>query len=74
MPSLSGDVHMGKPTLDVEQISRRELALELFYSLCGSLSEESTSGLQALGLLVYNEYTYYYHQKHLLIPAIVKYW
>ena len=27
-----------------------------------------------MGLLVYHSPTYYYHQKHLLIPAIVKYW
>ena len=27
-----------------------------------------------MGLLGYNEVTYYYHQRHLLFPSIVKYW
>ena len=27
-----------------------------------------------LGLMVYHEPAYYYHQKHLLFPAIYKYW
>lgn len=27
-----------------------------------------------MGLLCYNEATYYYHQRHLLVPTIVKFW
>lgn len=27
-----------------------------------------------MGLMVYHPTTYYYHQKHILIPSIVKYW
>ncbi|XP_078384210.1 uncharacterized protein LOC144666703 [Oculina patagonica] len=27
-----------------------------------------------MGLLCYNEATYYYHQRHLLLPSIVKFW
>ena len=27
-----------------------------------------------MGLLGYNEVTYYYHQRHLLIPSIILYW
>ena len=27
-----------------------------------------------MNLLAYNECTYYYHQKHILIPSIVKFW
>ena len=27
-----------------------------------------------MGLLGYNEVTYYYHQKHFLFPSIVSYW
>lgn len=27
-----------------------------------------------MGLLCYNECTYYYHQRHLLFPSIVKFW
>lgn len=30
--------------------------------------------LKHINILVYNESTYYYHQKHLLIPAIVTFW
>lgn len=30
--------------------------------------------LQHINILVYNQSTYYYHQKHLLIPAIVTFW
>ena len=27
-----------------------------------------------MGMLIYSEPTYYYHQRHLLIPAIVSFW
>ena len=27
-----------------------------------------------MGVLVYNEPTYYYHQRHLLIPTVVSFW
>lgn len=27
-----------------------------------------------MGVLVYNEPTYYYHQRHLLIPTIISFW
>ncbi|XP_022809949.1 uncharacterized protein LOC111346967 isoform X2 [Stylophora pistillata] len=27
-----------------------------------------------MGLLVYHEPTYYYHQRHLLIPSVVAFW
>lgn len=30
--------------------------------------------LQHMNVLIYNQSTYYYHQKHLLIPAIMCYW
>ncbi|KXJ09634.1 hypothetical protein AC249_AIPGENE2225 [Exaiptasia diaphana] len=30
--------------------------------------------LRHINVLVYNECTYYYHQKHILIPKIVKFW
>ena len=30
--------------------------------------------LQNMGVLVYHYPTYFYHQRHLLVPAIVKYW
>jgi solute carrier family 8 (sodium/calcium exchanger) len=30
--------------------------------------------LKHINILVYNESTYYYHQKHLLIPTIVTFW
>ena len=29
---------------------------------------------QHMGILVYHYPTYYYHQRHLLVPSIVKYW
>jgi len=27
-----------------------------------------------MGVLVYNEPTYYYHQRHLLIPTVISFW
>ena len=27
-----------------------------------------------MGILVYNEPTYYYHQRHLLIPTVISFW
>lgn len=30
--------------------------------------------LKHINILVYNESTYYYHQKHLLIPTVVTFW
>lgn len=30
--------------------------------------------LSHINVLIYNETTYYYHQKYLLIPAFVKFW
>lgn len=30
--------------------------------------------LSHINVLIYNETTYYYHQKYLLIPAVVKFW
>ena len=30
--------------------------------------------LRHMGILVYNEPTYYYHQRHLLIPTVISFW
>lgn len=29
---------------------------------------------KSMGLLAYHESTFYYHQRHLLIPTVVKFW
>jgi len=43
--------------------------------LCaGSSVKKVLLVFQHMNLLVYHEATYYYHQRHLLIPAIVKFW
>ena len=46
-----------------------------FAILCAGASvKKMLQVLRYMNVLIYNESTYYYHQKHLLIPTIVTYW
>ena len=46
-----------------------------FAVLCpGASIKKVLTVLQHMGVLVYNEPTYYYHQRHLLIPTVVSFW
>ena len=46
-----------------------------FVILCAGASVKKVlTVFRHMGILVYNEPTYYYHQRHLLIPAIISFW
>ena len=46
-----------------------------FAVLCAGASiKKVLTVFQHMGVLVYNEPTYYYHQRHLLIPTVVSFW
>lgn len=46
-----------------------------FAVLCAGASiKKVLMVFQHMGVLVYNEPTYYYHQRHLLIPTVVSFW
>ncbi|KAK3739212.1 hypothetical protein QZH41_018866 [Actinostola sp. cb2023] len=46
-----------------------------FAILCaGASAKKVMLVLKHMGVLVYNESTFYYHQKHLLLPTIVTFW
>ena len=46
-----------------------------FAMLCsGSCIRKTLRVFEQMKICVFNETTYYYHQRHLLIPAIVKFW
>ena len=46
-----------------------------FAVLCAGASiRKVLTVFQHMGVLVYNEPTYYYHQRHLLIPTVVSFW
>ena len=50
------------------------LLLSFAILTAGSSAKKILLVFRHMNLLVYSEFTYYYHQKHLLIPSIVKYW
>ena len=46
-----------------------------FATLCAGASiKKMLTVFRHMGVLVYNEPTYYYHQRHLLIPTIISFW
>ena len=46
-----------------------------FATLCAGASiKKMFTAFRHMGVLVYNEPTYYYHQRHLLIPTIISFW
>ena len=74
MQQLSRDIYLGKPAIPYGQISSRQPSPQLCNSLCWSINKENVDSVSAHGVLVYNEPTNYYHQRHLLIPTIISFW
>ena len=67
---------MEKPAFPPWEISCWEYPSKLCSPVCRCFHKESFNGtvFQHMGVLVYNEPTYYYHQRHLLIPTVVSFW
>ena len=60
--------------LILNRIPAGNLLLSLAMLCAGASIKKSLLVLRHMNMVIYNESTYYYHQKHLLIPAIVTFW
>ena len=65
---------MGQSASHAWKVPCWKSALEFRHLCAGASINKVLLVFRHLGLLVYRPPAYYYHQRHLLFPTIVKYW
>ena len=71
---LSKSIYMDQPTINAWKVPSRKFAGKFFHSVSWSIDKKDLTCLRHMGALVYHYRTYFFHQRHLLVPSIVKYW